>query len=52
MSRQVHEGDVYTIVDASPGPENRPRDDVPGFRVDGLGRTAIQAAAVDLPVDR
>jgi hypothetical protein len=52
MSIQLHADDVYTIVDASPVPENRSRDDAPGLRVDGPGRTATQSAAVDLPMGR
>lgn len=52
MITQVHADDVYTIVDASPGPENRSRDDAPGLRVDGPGRTRTQAAVVGLDVDR
>lgn len=52
MTTQLHADDVYTIVDASPGPENRFRDDAPGLRADLPGRTLTQAATVDLPVDR
>lgn len=52
MVTQVHSGEVYTIVDASPGPENRCRDDAQGLHMDAPGRTRTQAAVVGVDVDR
>jgi len=52
MLTQLHQADVYTIVDASPGPENRSRDDASGPGVDGRGRNATRAGPADLLVDR
>lgn len=52
MLTQFHEAHVYTIVDASPGPENRSRDDAQGPGVEGRGWTATWTDQADLPVGR
>jgi len=52
MITQLHANDVYTIVDASPGPENRSRDDAAGLGVDCRGRTETQTGPAELLVNR
>jgi hypothetical protein len=52
MLTQLHEADVYTIVDASPGPEKRSRKNAPGLAVGGRGRAATRPGPADLLVDR